>query len=100
MEQNKQLQLTPIEDLISEDFGLPGTLERNAFDLECDAFVIGEQLKTERTKAGITQEQLAIKIGTKKSYISRIENGKADIQISTLVKLFNGLGRRISIRVI
>ena len=32
--------------------------------------------------------------------ISRVENGKADIQISTLVKLFTGLGRRVSVRII
>lgn len=100
MKQDKKMNLTPIEDLIAEDFGKPGTEERNAFDMECDAFVIGEQLKAERSKAGLTQEQLAEKIGTKKSFISRIENGRADIQISTLVKLFNGLGRQVSVRVL
>lgn len=91
---------TLIEDLIAEDFGTPGSPERNAFDMECDAFVIGEQLKAEWAKAGLTQQQLAEKIGTKKSFISRIENGRADIQISSLVKLFNGLGRQVSVRVI
>ena len=40
------------------------------------------------------------RIGTKKSFISRVEKGRADIQLSTLVKLFNGLGRQISVRVI
>ena len=44
----------------------------------------------------MTQEQLAAKIGTKKSYISRIENGHADIQLSMLFKIFQGLGRKIS----
>lgn len=68
--------------------------------MECDAFIIGEQLKGERLRAGLTQEQLADKIGTKKSFISRIEKGRADIQISTLVKLFRGLGRQISVRVL
>ena len=100
MEKTKHMNLTPIEDLIAEDFGAPGTAERNAYDMECDTFIIGEQLKAERAKAGLTQQQLAEKIGTKKSFISRIENGRADIQISTLVKLFNGLGRQVSVRVI
>ena len=100
METIKKMALTPIEDLIAEDFGNPGTPERNAYDMECNAFIIGEQLKAERTKAGLTQEQLAEKIGTKKSFISRVENGRADIQISTLVKLFTGLGRRVSVRII
>ncbi len=96
----KTMDLTPIEDLITEDFGPIGTPERDQFEMECDAFVIGEQLKGERLKAGLTQEQLADKIGTKKSFISRVERGRADIQLSTLVKLFPGLGRQISFRVL
>ena len=96
----KRLNLTPIEDLIAEDFGEVNTTERNQFEMECDAFVIGEQLKIERRRVGLTQEQLADRIGTKKSFISRVEKGRADIQLSTLVKLFNGLGRQISVRVI
>ena len=96
----KQKNLTPIEDLITEDFGAIGTPEREQFDIECDAFIIGEQLKDERLRAGLTQEQLADKIGTKKSFISRVERGHADIQLSTLVKLFQGLGRKVSVRVI
>ena len=96
----KKMNLTPIEDLISEDFGAVGTPEREQFEMECDAFIIGEQLKDERLRAGLTQEQLAEKVGTKKSFISRVERGHADIQISTLVKLFRGLGRHVSVRVI
>lgn len=100
MKNNKNINLTPIEDLITEDFGKIGTLERDAFEMECDAFIIGEQLKDERLKAGLTQEELAEKIGTKKSFISRVEKGRADIQLSTLVKVFRGLGREISVRVL
>lgn len=100
MKDNKKLNLTPIEDLIAEDFGKVGTPERDTFEMECDAFIIGEQLKDERLKAGLTQEELADKIGTKKSFVSRVENGKADIQLSTLVKVFRGVGREISVRVL
>ena len=92
--------LTPIEDLIAEDFGAIGTPEREQFDMECDAFIIGEQLKDERIRAGLTQEQLADKIGTKKSYISKLENGHADVQLSTLFRIFAGLGKRISLTVL
>ena len=92
-----KLNLTPVEDLIAEDFGKVGTPERDAFEMECDAFIIGEQLKDERVKAGLTQEELAERIGTKKSFISRVEKGKADIQLSTLVKVFRGLGREVRI---
>lgn len=96
----RNMSLTPIEDLITEDFGAQGTPEREQFEMECDAFVIGEQLKDERLRAGLTQEQLADRIGTKKSFISRVERGRADIQLSTLVRLFQGLGRQISVRVL
>lgn len=92
----KERDCTPIEDLITEDFGRPGTAERDEFESGCETFIIGERLKAERLKAGMTQEQLAARIGTKKSYISRIENGHADIQLSTLFKIFQGLGRKIS----
>ncbi|MBO5632832.1 MAG: helix-turn-helix transcriptional regulator, partial [Aeriscardovia sp.] len=54
----------------------------------------------ERLRAGLTQEQLASRIGTKKAYISRVENGHTDVQVSTLFKIFEGLGRRISINIL
>lgn len=91
---------TPIEDLIAEDFGKPGTPERDRFDRDAEAFILAERLKEERKKAGLTQAQLAEKIGTKKSYISRIENGRADVQLSTLFKIFQGLGKRVSIAIL
>ena len=98
-EKMKQLNLTPIEDLIEEDFGKEGTPSRLEFENGCDAFIIGERLKEERLRAGLTQEQLASRIGTKKAYISRVENGHTDVQVSTLFKIFEGLGRRISINI-
>ena len=61
-----------------------------------DTKKIGAFLKQCRKEKNLTQEQLAAKIGTKKSYISRIENGHTDIQLSTLFKIFQGLGRKIS----
>ena len=51
-------------------------------------------------RAGLTQEQLAERVGTKKAYISRIENGKADIQLSTLFRLFAGLGKRVNVAIV
>lgn len=99
-EEMKRLNLTPIEDYIAEDFGEIGTPSRDEFEAGVDAFILGERLKEERRKAGLTQEQLALKIGTKKSYISRVENGHTDIQLSTLFKIFNGLGRRVSFTVL
>lgn len=99
-EEMNKMGITSIEEYITEDFGELGTEERNAFELSCDAFIIGERLKSERLKKGLTQEQLAEKIGTKKSFISRVENGHIDIQLSTLLRIFNGLGRRVSLALV
>ena len=96
----KAMGCTPIEDFIAEDFGALGTEERYEFEANCEAFIIGEKLKAERLKAGMTQEELAAKLGTKKSYISRIENGHTDIQLSTLFKIFQGLGRKVSLTIL
>ena len=96
----KAIGCTFIEDLITEDFGVPGTPERDQFDRDAEAFILAERLREERKKAGLTQAQLAEKIGTKKSYISRIENGHTDIQLSTLFKIFQGLGKRVSVTIL
>lgn len=88
------------EDLLDAEYGKVGTPERDKFDDEAQTFCLAECLKDERKKAGLTQEQLAERIGTKKSYISKLENGHADIQLSTLFRIFNGLGKRIAVTVL
>ncbi len=62
--------------------------------------MIGELIREERHQAKLTQEQLAEKIGAKKSFISRIENGQSDIQLSTLYRLLEfGLGKKVELTV-
>lgn len=88
------------DEILDVEYGAKGTPERNIFERGAEAFILAERLKEERIKAGLTQEQLAEKIGTKKSYISRIENGKADVQLSTLFRIFEGLGKRVSLTIL
>ena len=58
--------------------------------------MIGKLLKEERARANLSQEALAEKTGTKKSYISRIENGRVNIHLSTLFKLIEqGLNKKL-----
>lgn len=86
------------DDLLDTKYGKTGTPRRSKFEKEGQYFIISEILKDARRKARLTQTQLADKVGTKKSYISRLENGKCDIQLSTLYRIFNkGLNRKISI---
>jgi len=92
----KIISSTSFDELLSAKYGKIGTKERDAFEEKSQYFVISEMLKHARKEARMTQEQLAEKVGTKKSYISRLENGKCDIQLSTLYKIFEiGLGRRV-----
>ena len=88
------------DQLLEAEYGQIGTAERDQFEIDATAFSLAETLKEERLKAGITQEQLAERIGTKKTYISRLENGKSDIQLSTLFRIFEGLGRKISLTIV
>lgn len=84
------------DELLDIKYGKLGTEKRDEFEINAKAFVVGEMIKEARKEAHMTQEDLAAKTGTKKSYISRLENGKIDIQISTLFKIFEkGLGKRL-----
>ena len=84
------------DELLDIKYGKIGSSTRIDYEAKANYFVISEMLKEARKEAHITQEQLADRIGTKKSYISRLENGKADIQVSTLYKIFEtGLGRKV-----
>lgn len=88
------------EQLLEEKYGKKGTPERNQFDADSLAFRLGVMLKEARLEAKLTQEELAKRTGTKKSYISRIERGLSDIQISTYHKLIEiGLGRNLNISI-
>lgn len=69
------------------------------FDSGYQEFKIGVMLKMAREEAGLTQEQLAKKLNTKKTAISRIENHAEDIKLSTLDKFAKALGKRLTIEV-
>ena len=59
--QLKNMGLSSLEEMIAEDFGPQGSVEREAFDRDTETFILAERLKEERLKAGLTQEQLAEK---------------------------------------
>ena len=86
------------DELLDIKYGKIGSEKRDNFEEKAQYFVISEILKEARKEANMTQQQLAEKVGTKKSYISRLENGKCDIQLSTLYKIFeSGLGKKVNI---
>ncbi len=71
----------------------------NGFDKGYEQFKIGVLLKQARQEAGLTQEQVAKKLHTKKSAISRIENHAADIRLSTLENFAEAVGRSLRLEV-
>ena len=94
----KYKNIKNFEQLIEVEHGKIGTESRNSYEEKSQMFIISEMLKEARKEANITQEQLAERTGTKKSYISRIENGKGNIQLSTLIRIFEiGLNKRIGL---
>lgn len=99
MKKNEAIrQAKNYDELLDLKYGKIGTRKRDEFETKAQYFVISEMLKEARKDANMTQEQLADKVGTKKSYISRLENGSCDIQLSTLYRIFeDGLGRRITL---
>ncbi len=87
-------------ELLDIKYGKLGTLKRDEFETQSKSFIVGEMIKEARKKAHLTQDDLAKKTGTKKSYISRLENGKIDIQISTLFKIFEkGLNKKLELTI-
>ncbi len=93
-------KVVPWNDHLDAKYGPRGSVSRTAFELKAQSFILGELLKEEREKAQLTQAEMAERTGTKKSYISRIENGKADIQLSTLYRLIEqGLNRKLELTI-
>lgn len=96
----KKKDITTFDEHLDSRYGPIGSTKRTEFEIKAKAFAIGEVIKEERLLAHMTQQQLAEKTGTKKSFISRIENGHSDIQLSTLYRLLElGLGRTISLTI-
>lgn len=91
------MEMTSLDEILDKKFGVEGSESRKRFEEECEVLYLSECLKETRRKEGLTQQQLADKIGMKRASISRIENGRGDIPLSTLHKLFDGLGKRVSI---
>jgi DNA-binding XRE family transcriptional regulator len=89
---------TTLDEILDNKYGKPGTEKRDQWELEFETFRLGVLLEQARLKLGMTQEQLAEKCGTNKSYISRIENNASDIRLSTLMKIIQtGLGGHLKL---
>ncbi|MBK0384474.1 helix-turn-helix transcriptional regulator [Pedobacter sp. SD-b] len=92
--------LTSFTDHLDEQYGKTGTSTRETYEEGFEAFKLGVMIQELRKEQGLTQEQLAEKCGTTKTYISRIENNASDIRLSTLMRIVReGLGGHLRLSV-
>ena len=100
MKKMKNSNLTTLDDFIDKHHGKHGTKKREEFEAGYDAFKIGSLLHEARLARGLTQEELAAKVGMNKSYISKIENNIKEVRLSTLQEIVSiGLGGRVNLSI-
>jgi len=91
-------KITSFSEHLDAQYGKTGTATREKYEEEYGTFELGVMLQEMRKERGMTQEQLALKCGTTKSYISKIENNTSDIRISTLMRIIRqGLGGQLKL---
>lgn len=96
----KKSSTITLDEFKDKHFGKSGTATRDELDAGYENFKIGALLHEARLEKGLTQEELAEKVGTTKSYISKIENDVKEVRISTLQKIVRiGLGGQINLSI-
>ncbi len=97
---SKNNNLITLEEFKEKNYGKRGTKKRDKLEAGYENFKIGALLQEARLEKGLTQEELATKAGTTKSYISKIENNIKEARISTLQKIVElGLGGRLDLSI-
>jgi DNA-binding XRE family transcriptional regulator len=100
MKKQSKNNLTSFDDHLDQQYGKRGTPEREKFEEGFEAFKLGAMIQELRKESGLTQEQLAQKCGTTKTYISRIENNASDIRLSTLMRIIReGFGKHLKLSI-
>ncbi len=98
MKTKKNNKLVSWDSHLDKKYGKKGTASRNKYEEGFEAFKIGVIIQEARKNQHLTQEELALKVGTTKNYISRIENDASDIKLSTLIRIIReGLGGHLKL---
>ena len=93
----KLKNLPTFEEVFVEQYGEKGSVSRDEFDAKARAWYYAEVLKNARKAAGITQQQLAEKIGKKREYIAMLEKGETDMQLSTFILISEAVGLKFAL---
>lgn len=97
LDENKLAKLHTAGELLSGKYGEVGTESRTAFHEKSIAWYYGDILRDRRKQLKITQQELAEKVGTARSYIARVEKGETDLQLSSFIKIANALGFQLNL---
>jgi len=94
---DKIRSLPTFNDHLDEKYGKEGTASREKFSKEAQAYYNGQLIEDARKNAHLTQEELANRVGSNKSYISRVENGKTEPRVSTFYRIAAALGLSVEL---
>ena len=96
----KNKNLMTLEEFKEKNYGKRGSKERDELEAGYENFKVGALIHEARIERGMTQEELAEKTGTTKSYISKIENNIKEVRISTLQRIIElGLGGHLQLSI-
>ena len=97
MKHKSDCQIRDYDAVLDAKYGASGTPEREKFEAEAEAFYSGRLLRDVRKEAGMTQAEVANKIGANKSYISRIENGLIIPTATSFFRIVAAMGMQVQI---
>ena len=97
LDEKKLSKLTNGTAHLEEKYGGKGSVSREEFDAKAQAWYYAGLLRDERKRQKMTQQQLGDLIGKKREYISSLEKGKTDMQLSTFMLIANVLGLKFSL---
>jgi ribosome-binding protein aMBF1 (putative translation factor) len=96
----KKNTLVTLSQFKDKHYGKIGTIKRDKLEAGNENFKIGAMIVEARLEKGLTQRELAEKVGTTKSYISKIENNIKEVRLSTLQKIIElGLGGKMELSI-
>ena len=96
---NEAMKTYSLDEMIDKHVGKVGTPNREAFENELRLDLLGEAIKQARKDRNLTQEQLGLLVGVKKSQISKLENSLTDARFETIIKVFKALNAKVNFNV-
>ena len=93
----KECNIVDIDELMNNQFGKVGSKERDEFRKEAYNYCVGQLILEARKQEKMTQGMLAEKVGTSRSYISRVEKGTLEPGVGMFLRMINALGLRFEV---